>query len=72
METKDALTLERELRAAARDGRIACAAALAVAGRLSLSPRLIGAACNRLGLKIHSCQLGCFGDSKTASVEESP
>lgn len=56
---------ERELfdslRAEARGGRIACATALAVAGRLGRAPREVGRACDRLGLKIVSCQLGCFG-----------
>lgn len=72
MKDKVAPNLEGELSAVARDGRVACATALALAERLSVSPRVVGAACDRLGLKIVSCQLGCFGDSKTAPTEESP
>lgn len=49
------------LRAEAKEGRIACAAAMALASRLGVSPREVGLACDRLGLKIVSCQLGCFG-----------
>ncbi|MEW6032079.1 MAG: hypothetical protein AB1645_04250 [Bacillota bacterium] len=72
MDVKTALSLDHELRAAAPDGRIACAAALDLARRLSVSPRKVGAACNRLGLKIVSCQLGCFEDSKTSFPKGSP
>jgi len=43
------------------DKRIACAQALALARELGVSPMQIGKAANQLGLKIHSCQLGCFG-----------
>ncbi|MFW6161267.1 MAG: hypothetical protein ACODAJ_00775 [Planctomycetota bacterium] len=49
------------VRAAAEDGRLACAEALAIAERLEVEPRAVGEAANRLGIKIVACQLGCFG-----------
>ncbi len=60
-EDEPSLSLEEALTAAANDGRIACPVALKIASRLGVSPRTAGEACNRLGLKIVDCQLGCFG-----------
>lgn len=45
---------------AARDGRLSCAAARKLARELQVPPKEIGAACNHLKIKIHSCELGCF------------
>jgi len=45
---------------AAKDGRLSCAAARKLAGELQVPPKEIGAACNDLNIKIHSCELGCF------------
>ncbi len=56
--------LEAALNARAKDGRIACAAALDLAKRLGLRPEEVGRACDRLGLKIVACQLGCFGKER--------
>jgi hypothetical protein len=53
--------VRRTVREAARDGRIACKVALALAARLEVEPRLVGRACNQEGIKIVNCQLGCFG-----------
>lgn len=44
----------------AKDGRISCTAARKLARELQVSPREIGDACNRLKIKIHACELGCF------------
>lgn len=52
--------LTGEVAKASREGRITCSAALALAGRLGVSPALVGAAANELGIKIKACQLGCF------------
>lgn len=65
--------LDEALSEAAVDGRITCAAALGVARRLGMRSLVVGAACDRLGLKIVSCQLGCFGgreDGRTAGDQE--
>jgi len=40
---------------------IACAQALAIADELGIKPLAMGDALNRLKIKIHGCQLGCFG-----------
>jgi hypothetical protein len=53
--------LSNALLAEARDGSIACAQALALGERLGYRPQAVGEACDRLGLKIVACQLGCFG-----------
>jgi len=58
--TTGAAGIERALREAAVDGRIACAAALALAARLGVPPREVGAAADRAGIRISACQLGCF------------
>lgn len=51
--------LER-VREAAKDGRLACAAALELANRLECPPIVIGRAADQAGIKILGCQLGCF------------
>ncbi|MGD2176041.1 MAG: hypothetical protein PVJ27_11605 [Candidatus Brocadiaceae bacterium] len=48
------------VREAARDGRIECAKALALARDFDVAPLEIGRACNSEGIKIARCQLGCF------------
>ena len=40
--------------------RIICADALALAEELGVEPAEIGQLCNREGIKIRGCQLGCF------------
>ncbi|MEW6172673.1 MAG: hypothetical protein AB1510_06335, partial [Bacillota bacterium] len=48
------------VRRAAPEKRITCAAAHALAKELDVPLRLVGAACDALGIKIKECQLGCF------------
>uniref|UniRef100_A0A7C2I1M2 Uncharacterized protein n=1 Tax=Ammonifex degensii TaxID=42838 RepID=A0A7C2I1M2_9THEO len=48
------------VRRAAPEKRITCARAHELAGELKVPVRLIGAACEALGIKIKECQLGCF------------
>ena len=45
---------------AAREGRLSCTMARNLAGELKVTPKEIGAACNDLKIKIHTCELGCF------------
>ncbi len=52
--------LERELRARAEDGRIACAEALQLAKELGLATQEVGRAANQLKIKVVDCSLGCF------------
>lgn len=41
-------------------GNLTCAAAFELARRLKITPMKVSKAANALGLKIRSCQLGCF------------
>lgn len=52
--------LEKRLAGAAKDGRIQCASAQAIAKSLNLSYREVGSAADKLKVKISKCQLGCF------------
>jgi len=52
--------LQVKIRAAAPDGRIACAAAFKLAEELGLSRKDLGELLNKLKIKIGQCQLGCF------------
>jgi len=57
-------TLDRRVAEAAfeEDGRkkLTCAAAFRLAAEHGVQVREIGKACNRTGIKIARCQLGCF------------
>ena len=48
------------IKAAAPDGRIACAAAFRLADELGLSRKDLGELLDELKIKIIQCQLGCF------------
>ncbi|MEW6182190.1 MAG: hypothetical protein AB1500_03300 [Bacillota bacterium] len=48
------------VRGAAPEKRITCAAAHALAKELDVPLKLVGAACDALGIKIKECQMGCF------------
>jgi hypothetical protein len=50
-----------EVKRTSTDGKLPCKQALALANRLDISPRRVGEAANEAGIKIVSCQLGCFG-----------
>ena len=53
-------TLEDAIRQALINDRLSCAAAWEIAERLGLSKMQIASACETLGVKISSCQLGAF------------
>ena len=59
-ETIDNKALEAELRSMAADNRITCPELFAIAEKLGLPRKRVGAAATQLKIKIHSCQLGCF------------
>jgi len=48
------------VRRAAPEKRITCARAHELAAALGVPVRMVGAACDALGIKIRECQLGCF------------
>ena len=52
--------LRKALTERAPEGRISCQEAWQVAEETGLEYAEVGAACNELGIRIHSCQLGCF------------
>ena len=52
--------LEERLSNAAKDDRILCSVALAIAKSLDISPKEVGRTANQLDIKISKCQLGCF------------
>jgi LAO/AO transport system kinase len=60
MSSKVKESLRKTLKERAPDGRISCKEARQVAEESGLSYSDVGAACNELGIRIHSCQLGCF------------
>ncbi|HEY3374958.1 MAG TPA: hypothetical protein VGK02_07860 [Candidatus Aquicultor sp.] len=44
----------------AKDNRLSCTAARKIGAGLGVPLHQIGDACDELGIKIHSCELGCF------------
>lgn len=66
-------TLESDIRNSLIDGTLPCERAHRIATDLDLSPLAVGAAVDRLGLRISRCQLGLFGyaefGAKRASVD---
>lgn len=52
--------LKKALTERAPDGRISCQEARQVAEEEGVEYSEVGEACNKLGIKVHSCQLGCF------------
>jgi hypothetical protein len=57
-------SIDEELRAIAQDGAISCARALGFASEKGVTPAEVGARMDALNLKVHNCQLGCFGEGK--------
>jgi hypothetical protein len=56
----DQETVKKEIEQAAKDGRLTCHEARALAERLGVGYSVIGKACNELNIKIRACELGCF------------
>jgi hypothetical protein len=52
--------LRARVDAAAKDGRITCAACWRIAQDLGLQKMDVSAACEALGLKVKNCQIGAF------------
>ena len=52
--------LERKIQASLVNGKLPCPTAFKIAEQLNISNKEVGEACNKLNLKICSCQLGCF------------
>lgn len=52
--------LEKKIQASLINGKLPCAVAFQIAKELKVSPKAVGDACNKLNIKVRSCQLGCF------------
>ena len=52
--------LEKAIRGALQNGRLPCAGAWDIARRLGLQKMAVSSACETLGIKISSCQIGAF------------
>ena len=57
--------MEREkivnaIQAATKNGKLTCEEAHALAARLDIPLKEIGALCDQLKIRISACQLGCF------------
>ena len=52
--------LDEKIRASLVNGKLPCAVAFKIANQLNVGTKEVGEACNKLNLKISSCQLGCF------------
>ena len=52
--------LDESIKASLVNGKLPCANAFKIAKQLKVSPKEVGKACNKLSVKISSCQLGCF------------
>ncbi len=49
-----------KIKASLVNGKLPCAGAFKIAKQLNVSTKEVGEVCNKLNLKISSCQLGCF------------
>ena len=52
--------LDEKIKASLVNGKLPCGVAFNIAMQLNVSTKEVGKACDKLGLKISSCQLGCF------------
>jgi hypothetical protein len=52
--------LDKKIQESLEEGKLPCGKAFQIAKELKVTPRDIGEACNRLKIKVRSCQLGCF------------
>lgn len=52
--------LEKKIQESLVNGKLPCAVAFQIAREMAVTPKEIGETCNKLGVKVRSCQLGCF------------
>jgi molybdate transport system regulatory protein len=52
--------IETVIKQAGEDKRLACAEAFRIAADLDVPVGEVGRVCNELGIKVVTCQLGCF------------
>ncbi|MCF8010340.1 MAG: hypothetical protein K9L17_05180 [Clostridiales bacterium] len=51
---------KQKLKEVSVNGKISCTSARKAAEELGMPMNEVGKLCDELGLKIHSCELGCF------------
>ncbi|MFC2035328.1 hypothetical protein ACFLUJ_04290 [Chloroflexota bacterium] len=52
--------LDGKIEASLINGKLPCPSTFKIAEQLNVSTKEVGEACDKLGVKISSCQLGCF------------
>ncbi len=52
--------LEKKIQSSLVNGKLPCAVAFQIAKEMKVTPKEIGETCNKLQIKVKSCQLGCF------------
>lgn len=60
MNYMDEEKVRQAIKAEAREERLLCSQAFSIAGELNCELADVGRLCNELGVRITSCQLGCF------------
>jgi hypothetical protein len=60
MNTTKREQIEHEVKRAAKEGRLACAVAFAIADKLGVDPKQVGDVANSMKIKLAACRLGCF------------
>lgn len=64
--------LESAVKAAVRDGTVACPTAWKIAKDAGISRLDVGVMIDKLGIRVADCQLGCFQVSKTSRLGAVP
>jgi len=54
------IELDKRIQESLVEGKLPCPSAFKIAKEFQVTPREVGEACNRMQIKVRSCQLGCF------------
>lgn len=60
MDNEQIKTIDAEIMASSKDGRISCKVAQEIGDKIEVPYREVGKRCEKLNIKISTCQLGCF------------
>jgi len=52
--------MEKKISESLVNGKLPCPVAFKIAKELKVAPKDVGETCNKIGIKISDCQLGCF------------
>jgi len=53
-------SLIEKIKSESKSGKISCRQALKLASEMDVSPKQLGDLLNEIGIKVATCQLGCF------------